>query len=136
MRGGTDWLWRLWSVPQRQVLIGILLLIVGWLALEIHRRPVFYDDPSPIAPFRANEVADRIDPNTADLATLKALPSMGERRAKDILAYRQHVLDSGRDTIAFRTSFDLLKVKGIGSGMLATLKPFLTFPDEPPATTQ
>lgn len=134
--GGIDRLPSGWTAAQRRVILGMLIFLLGYLCFESWRRPVYVSDPPPDNPPRADEIADRIDPNSADLPTLMALPTLGEKRAREIITYRERVIAIGQDTIAFRTSTDLLKIKGIGGVMLSNLKPYLIFPDERQATTR
>ena len=56
----------------------------------------------------------KININTADSETLQTLPGIGEKRAEDIIAYREA---HG----PFRIAEDLTRVKGIGESILAGL---------------
>ena len=62
---------------------------------------------------------EKIDINTADEETLMLLPGIGEKRAKDIIAYRAA---NG----PFRIPEDLTKVKGIGEETLEGLLEYIT----------
>ena len=68
----------------------------------------------------------RIDPNSATWSELAALPGMGEKSAKALVAYRQHALSGGG--IAFGKLADLDAVPGIGPARIKMLEPFLIFP--------
>ena len=57
--------------------------------------------------------------NTADSQTLQTLPGIGEKRAADIIAYRQA---HG----PFRRLSDLTQVDGIGEGILEGLRGLVT----------
>lgn len=57
--------------------------------------------------------------NTADSQTLQTLPGIGEKRAADIIAYRQA---HG----PFRRLSDLTRVDGIGEGTLENLRGLIT----------
>lgn len=57
---------------------------------------------------------EKININTADSETLQTLPGIGEKRAEDIIAYREA---HG----PFRIAEDLTKVKGIGESILEGL---------------
>jgi len=70
-----------WTLPQRRVLLALLAVLLPVLAIRYACNPAYVADPQPPYPSRYEELADRIDPNTADLATLSALPTIGERRA-------------------------------------------------------
>jgi DNA uptake protein ComE-like DNA-binding protein len=106
----------------------IVLLIVVSLygAGRYWRNRSYVSNPQPEPPAMASELADRIDPNTADVATLSALPLIGERKARDIIAWR----DAQKTQPAFRGPDDLLKIKGIGVSTVKQLEPYLIFPKE------
>ena len=60
-----------------------------------------------------------IDLNTAGVADLERLPGVGSTRAQAIVEYRQ---EHG----AFRSVDDLLKVDGIGPGILEKVRPYVS----------
>ena len=65
-----------------------------------------------------------INPNTAEIASLIRLPSIGPARARDIVAYRNsHEVDKP----AFKCASDMENIKGIGPKTVEKLKPYLTF---------
>jgi competence ComEA-like helix-hairpin-helix protein len=124
-----------WTASQRSVLIGLLLILAAYISIRWFFNRQYVSDPQPAVPSRYDELADRIDPNTADVATLAALPTIGEKRAKDIVAYREKWLRDGRRGQPFGRLDDLLKVQGIGAATIAQLKPYLIFPNSSsPAT--
>ena len=92
------------------VLIGLLCL--HWaLGAGIGKTPPRLDKMGRVA-------GHRLDINRADWWEFQALQGIGEKRAKDIVAYRdQH----GR----FKSVDDLVKVKGIGPKTLLGLSPHL-----------
>src|SRR5207237_1075655 len=96
----------------------------------------YVSDPQPDVPPRYDELADRVDPNTADWQTLAALPGIGERRARDIVGYRERKRDQARqpDLLVFKVPGDLLYVRGVGVAMVEAMKPHLLFPR--PATNR
>jgi DNA uptake protein ComE-like DNA-binding protein len=105
------------------------LLAIFWLVLAVRwagRRVYFSDDPDAPAP-RAAELADRIDPNTCDWQTLAAIPSLGEKRARAIITFRDQALAAGQGPIIFHKVSDLTHVKGIGNAMADNLEPYLIF---------
>jgi competence protein ComEA len=59
----------------------------------------------------------RIDIRTADKETLILLPAIGDKRAEDIIAYRQ--------TKQFESTEELLNIKGIGAKTYLNMKPML-----------
>ncbi|MDB5302882.1 MAG: hypothetical protein JWM97_431 [Phycisphaerales bacterium] len=118
----------LWTAPQRRALIVLLSLLFVFLTGRYACTRAFIDDPQPDVPARADELADKLDPNTADWRELAAIPNLGEKKAQAIVAFRekwhvQHPLDP-----AFRGPEDLRQVKGIGVATVANLKTYLIFP--------
>jgi competence ComEA-like helix-hairpin-helix protein len=125
-----------WTRHQRAVLIALVLLFSAVLLIRVACNKMYVKDPPPPRAARYDELADRIDPNTATWRELAVLPSIGESRAKEIVAYREQFVAAHPGPVPFATPEDLQKVKGIGPAMLQTLRPFLVFPGENPATTQ
>jgi len=93
----------------------------------------FVSDPVPVESPRAGEIMGRIDPNLASVDELVCLPMMGEKRAAQIVAYRERFLREHSGERAFTSAADLMNVRGIGAAMVATFSPHLVFPV---ATTQ
>lgn len=125
-----------WSPSQRPMILGIViaLFLFGSIRLLLNRS--YVSDPQPISPARAQDLADRLDPNTADAATLAVLPSIGEKRAADIVAYRERYLADHPNEIAFAALEDLLRIRGIGVATIDQMKPFLIFPNREHPTSQ
>ena len=123
-----------WTGPQRSVLLALLACLLVYLVIRLILNPAYVSDPQPLKPSRYDELADRIDPNTADWQTLAALPALGEKRAKTIVEYRESFVKEHPDHLAFEEPEDLLLVRGIGNAMLATLRPYMLFPSD--AATQ
>ena len=122
---------QLWSPAHRGVLIFLLVVLLAYLTIRYLRNMSFVSDPQPRTPSRFFELADRIDPNEADWQTLAALPNIGEKRAKEIIAYRERFLSENSGKRAFEQPEDLLRMKGFGHAMLAQLRPYLVFPKSP-----
>lgn len=121
-----------WTTSQRRAVLLLggafwVVLVVRWARDRVYL-PEGYDAPSP----RAAELADRIDPNTADWQMLAAIPSLGEKRAHLIVAYRDSAIAGGRGPIVFHMASDLTRIRGIGPATASNLEPYLLFP----ATTQ
>jgi competence ComEA-like helix-hairpin-helix protein len=129
-----DHLPELWTAPQRAVILVLLtcLLFYGSTRLLMNRR--YVSDPQPTTPPRAADLADKIDPNTADASTLAVLPLIGEKRAADIVAYRERFVTDHANDIAFKSLEDLLKIRGIGAATIDQIRPYLIFPSTRPAT--
>src|SRR5437588_8309413 len=102
-----------WGAPQRRALLALLTLFIVVLLARIFMDRAYIPDPQPMTGSRADELASRIDPNTADWQTLSALPTLGEKRAKEIIAYRDHIRDRDGTDLVFREPRDLLRVRGI-----------------------
>ncbi len=62
---------------------------------------------------------ETIDMNTADVYDLQRLPGIGEKRARDIVAYRE---ENG----PFQTLDELTNVSGIGPVILENLREYVT----------
>ena len=71
----------------------------------------------------ATAIPEKIDINTADAETLQTLPGIGEKRAADIIAYREA---NG----PFRYPEDITRVSGIGEDTLEKLLPYITTGEE------
>ena len=129
--------WRpreVWTAPQRIVLIALLGCLLVYLIIRLILNPLYVSNPQPARPPRYDDLADKIDPNTADWQTLAALPALGEKRAKTIIEYRGSFTKQHPDRLAFEEPEDLMLVRGIGPSMLATLRPYLLFPTTQPAS--
>ena len=123
-----------WSAPQRRVLILLLAVLCPTLAVRFACNAAYVPDPPPARGPRYDEVVDRIDPNVADVATLSALPMIGEKRAQDIVGYRESQRADGRaDRVVFSKPEDLLMIRGFGRASIETLRPYLAFPSTAPA---
>ena len=121
----------LWSPTQRGVLIAFVLILSTILLLRLARDRMYVSNPPPPRAQRYDDLADRIDPNTATWQELAVLPQIGEKRAKEIIAYREAFVAGKPDAAAFTRPQDLMAVKGIGPAMVETLRPHLTFPSPP-----
>lgn len=123
-----------WSAPQRRVLTLLLAILCPVLAIRYACNSACVSDPPPARGPRYGEVADRIDPNTADVATLSALPMIGEKRAQDIVDYRESQKTSDPNGAVFTKPEDLLMIRGFGRASVETLRPYLAFPTTAPTT--
>ncbi len=123
-----------WTSSQRKVLIGLVLALAAWLGIRLWLNPLYVSDPQPDRPPRYDELADRIDPNTADEAALAALPVIGPKKAAEIVRYREQFARDGRGDRAFAAPEDLLRVSGIGPAVLSAMRPYLEFPADRSAT--
>ena len=98
------------------VLAGILgFVAVGVLSVDLYRaqqRP------------ELDVMPERINPNTASIASLVRLPGIGRARAMDVIHYRQQ---HPHDGPVFQSPQDLEKIHGIGPKTSAKLAPWLVF---------
>ena len=124
---------QLWNANQRLVLITLILLFCAFLLIRLWFTPQYVADPQPSQGPRAAELQDKLDPNTADFQTLALLPNLGEKRAREIVAYRSEFLRARPDKIPFQSPDDLLKVKGLGVSAVESLTPHLIFPATRPS---
>ena len=122
-----------WTLRQRQALLLVLTLLLAFLAVRYARSPTYVSDPQPERPARYADLADRIDPNTADVPSLAALPTLGKKRAETIIAYRTSRTTTRPNEPAFRRPEDLLRITGFGSATIEALRPYLDFPATRPA---
>ena len=65
------------------------------------------------------QVSEKININTATIEQLTLIKGIGERKAQDIIEYREANGD-------FADLTELVKVKGIGEGTLKKIEPFIT----------
>ncbi len=124
---------RVWTAAQRVVLAGFVLLLAGFLGFRLSWDRQHVPRPQRDEGQRAAEVLDRVDPNSADLATLSLVPGLGEKRAREIVAYRDEFHRTRPNEVAFEKQEDLLKVSGIGVSMVENLAPYLMFPTTKPS---
>ena len=117
-----------WTASQRRALIALLLVLLVVLGVRLAVNRQYVSDPQPAQGARYEELATRIDPNTADWQTLAAIPTLGEKRAKEIVAYRDRIRSSEPNAIVFRDAADLLRIRGIGRATIDNLRPHLVFP--------
>jgi hypothetical protein len=127
-----------WTDSQRRVLLVLLTVFLVFLAARYAFNTMYVSDPQPEAPPRFDELADRIDPNAADWQTLAALPGLGERKARDIVEYRERKRSQAHDPalVVFDAPGDLLYIRGIGVAIVEGLKPYLEFPSTNRSTSQ
>lgn len=124
-----------WTAPQRRVLLVLLMALLAYLTFRYILNPMYVSRPPPRLPARFFDLADRIDPNEADWQTLAALPNIGERRAKDIVAHREKVTAADPTRRAFTRAEDLFNIKGLGPAIVLQLRPYLIFPERTGSAT-
>ena len=123
-----------WTPSQRGVLIAFVLTLSIVLLIRLGYNRMYVSNPPPARAERHAELADRIDPNVATWQELAVLPQIGEKRAKEIVAYREQVVAREPDRVAFDRPEHMMRVKGIGPALLETVRPYLMFPSTRPTT--
>lgn len=98
--------------------------ILAGAALVYAGRPqrLWFGSQPPIDSGRIALAAEKIDPNTATVASLRRLGGIGPVKAHAIVQYRR---GHGRQ---FRRPDDLANVHGIGPKIVGRIKPHLAFP--------
>lgn len=119
-----------WTLPQRRALIIFLVVFLSFLCWQAARNRLYVPDPQPRQGARSAELESRIDPNSADWQTLAAIPGLGEKRAKAIVAYRDSVHRPNPARAVFLHPADLLRIRGIGPATVDNLRPYLVFPPD------
>ncbi|QOV88314.1 ComEA family DNA-binding protein [Humisphaera borealis] len=123
-----------WTPRQRRGMAVVLAFVLGVLTWRAIRNPSHITDPQPVRPSRFDELADRLNPNTATWQELAAIPSLGEKRAKAIVEHRLDWMSRHPGQLPYGELLDLAAVSGIGGTMLEQIRPHLIFPA--PTTTQ
>jgi competence ComEA-like helix-hairpin-helix protein len=120
--GNYDLSWR-----RRHVAPAILLLLAATacLAWQAAARPLWLGQDLPVNDARVKEVTQRINPNTATVASLRRMGGIGPVKAQAIFDYA-----AARSGHAFNRGEDLDAVPGIGPATVQRLKPFLKFTDQ------
>ena len=118
---------RLDAFPASRSLRPLLILVAaGLLAVGlVGRDRLAIGAEPPVFPDRVQAAAEKIDPNTASVASLQRLPGIGPIRAQGIDLYRRDPANP-----PFRTVDDLQRVPGIGAGTVRTLRPYVALPSE------
>lgn len=119
-----------WTLSQRRGLIVLLAVLLAFLTWQSFRNRLYISDPQPHEGTRAAELESRIDPNSADWQTLAAIPGLGEKRAKAIVAYRESMHRLNPASVIYQRPADLLQVRGIGTATADNLRPYLVFPSD------
>jgi hypothetical protein len=103
------------------LLVGLVaLLMVTALSVQLYRS--YRVCPLDVSP-------ERINPNTASIASLVRLPGIGKARAMDIIYFRQTSGGGGEEPV-FKMASDLEAIKGIGPKTVENLSPWLTFDEK------
>ena len=73
------------------------------------------------------ELDERINPNNAPIASMVRLPGIGISRAEAIVACREDLSKEDSNSRAFRSAYDLQKVRGIGPKTVQNISEWLKF---------
>jgi len=96
------------------LIVGMLLYYSGFSAVYAKRNET---DKTTLKQATQQDSIIRIDIRTADKDELILLPGIGEKRAQDIIAYRQ--------SKQFESTEELLNIKGIGAKTFLKMQPML-----------
>jgi endonuclease III len=114
----------MWTQQQRTTLCILILALAIIAAYRLIRDnqtvPAQLPDEGP----RANEVMSQLDLNTADAASLSAIPRLGEVKAKAIVAYREQFIAAHPGQRAFERMESLYRIKGIGPSTMELLRQY------------
>ncbi len=101
----------------------LILLLCAWLGFGLYHssldKPGITDDRYRL----------KLDPNTASIAELAALPEIGPATAQRIVDFRAGAGRQGNPRPFTRLS-DLDKVPGLGLSTLESLEPYLSFAEK------
>jgi DNA uptake protein ComE-like DNA-binding protein len=109
------------------LLVILLMILTARMFLNSQTVPNPPTAPGPAA----EQLADRIDPNTATEAELAAIPDLGEKRAAEIIQFRNQYVAQHPGRLTFRKLSDLERIRGIGPGITDDMEPYLKFPASP-----
>jgi len=108
--------------------LGVLLLTIAvGLSIRAALNRQTIPDPQTSRPALYDTLETRLDPNTATVAELSAIPNLGEVKAHAIVDFRQAFLAAHPGQRAFSRREDLLQIKGIGPATVELLNTYLRF---------
>ena len=110
---------------RRRNLAGLMLAsAAAWVALgALAGGHMTWEPAESVNSARCAAAAERIDPNTATVPSLRRLPGIGGELAWRIVECR------GDGRALFSTLQDLSQVRGIGPAKIETAAPYLALPD-------
>ena len=116
-----------WTPSQRRGLLVVLGVLITVLAIRLSMQRMTVGEPEQQGP-AADQLADRLDPNTATAAELAAIPHLGEGHAAAIVEFRERYVREHPGRAAFQRLSDLQQVRGIGAATAELMQPYLSFP--------
>ena len=107
----------LWTRAYRSAVLAALILLIFCVGYAVNAscKPTCIGEP------------ERINPNTAGIASLVRLPGIGRARAMDIIHFRQTKADKEQ---VFNTVHDLEQIRGIGPKTAKKMKLCLIFKED------
>ena len=114
-----------WRRADLLALLVLFALAAGAVAVSVLPARAWFPAEPPLDPQRVAAATERIDPNTASVASLRRLPMIGVVKAEAVVAYR-----TAHAPRPFRRSEDLAKVHGIGPGLVQRAGGYLIFGPE------
>lgn len=117
----------LWNPAQRRALA--ILLILAGLALAIRLALYRSEIPSPqpeSGPL-AHTLQTKLDINRATWEQLAAIPTLGEKRARAIVAHREKKFGENPARAPFARPADLDPIEGIGPATIELIARYVTF---------
>ncbi len=103
----------------------LLLIFTAINYIQINKHEYLTDNKK----VRQNKakISEKINPNTANWPSLARLPGIGEKRAKDIIYYRNKQQIYDNNSTVYNVYNDLAKVKGIGKVTCEKIRDYLIF---------
>jgi Helix-hairpin-helix motif len=117
-----------WTGQQRTIIVTLLIALLMYLSVRRALHGTFIPDPQPLEGSRAADLADRLDPNSANQAEIAAIPGVGEKLAGAIVEYRQEFIRVHSGQLPFHDPTDLLAIRGVGVAKMEAMQPYLLFP--------
>lgn len=114
--------------------MAVLGIVIAILAIHLAMNPTKIGEFKSSEGSGSDQLADRIDPNTATEAELAAIPELGEKRATAIVEFREKFRSRHPNVVAFQKVSDLEQISGIGAATAENMEPYLMFPST--ATTE
>jgi DNA uptake protein ComE-like DNA-binding protein len=122
-----------WTAADRRALTVLLAVAAAAVLWSAAGRRSVAGDPLGVDAAKVEAVRERIDPNTAEAASLRRVPGIGPVLAGRIVdvARRRRQAGVGRPFVHLE---DLDDVPGIGPGILRRVEPWLALPRRPDPT--
>lgn len=117
-----------WTPQQRTVLMVLVASLLVYAGVLAFRDRLFISNPPPDEGARAHLLLTGLDPNEAPAHELAMIPFIGPSRAREIVAYRQRILEGDPKAVPFAQPEDLMRVRGIGRALVNHMRPHLRFP--------